>query len=295
MNSHEDFPIGGGRSLNGGFNTGGGIVVMSSRNLDKAPYFQSTLEHEIGHSFGLPHVDVYGYDMEKNDSLMSYNMDHRTNGFNPAKSLAILIPEDIRGLALNKRVFGKLLFDPARDIPSGYSISPWMSTLGPMIIPGQPDSWIKATTSSGETYKSHVKEIAEQDWIEPSSPEMGFDYTRMWSSAKSPDGWVSVDLTFPFAVNLNGIGIHSEHSGKYHPVKRVKIQVWDSGGYRDVYAGDINSINDYVSFPFTTGQNWRLFFKAGKSGMVVLRGLRYFSGELELFPPLIPYIEPPSP
>jgi hypothetical protein len=63
MNPEQDWPAGGGRPLNGGFNTGGGIVILSSRGLDASPHFQSTLQHELGHSFGLPHVDAYGYDM----------------------------------------------------------------------------------------------------------------------------------------------------------------------------------------------------------------------------------------
>src|SRR5262249_51196124 len=63
MNPKEDRPAGGGRPLNGGFNTGGGIVILSSHGLDASPNFQSTLQHEIGHGFGLPHVSEYHYDM----------------------------------------------------------------------------------------------------------------------------------------------------------------------------------------------------------------------------------------
>ena len=81
MNAKEDWPAGGGRPLNGGFNTGGGIVILSSRALDASRNFQSTLQHEIGHSFGLPHVDAYGHDMGRSPSLMSYNPKHHTNGF----------------------------------------------------------------------------------------------------------------------------------------------------------------------------------------------------------------------
>jgi len=43
--------------FNGGCNTAGGMEVMSSNTLDRAPNFQSTLQHEIGHALGLPHVD----------------------------------------------------------------------------------------------------------------------------------------------------------------------------------------------------------------------------------------------
>jgi hypothetical protein len=137
MNPHEDYPGGGARPFNGGINTGGGIVEMSSYGLDRAPNFQSTLQHELGHAFGLPHVDVYGYDMGANPSLMSYNPAHHTEGFQPSKTPGILIAEDFRALALNRRVFPRLRFDPKKDVPQGYAMQP-IVTLGPMNIPGHP-------------------------------------------------------------------------------------------------------------------------------------------------------------
>jgi hypothetical protein len=137
MNPHDDYPGGGARPFNGGINTGGGIVEMSSYGLGNAPNFQSTLQHELGHAFGLPHVDVYGYDMENNPSLMAYNPKHLTDGFKPSKTPGILIAEDIRALALNRRVFPRLRFDPKSDVPQGYKVQR-IITLGPMNIPGHP-------------------------------------------------------------------------------------------------------------------------------------------------------------
>jgi hypothetical protein len=137
MNPRDAYPGGGARPFNGGINSGGGIVEMSSYGLDRAPNFQSTLQHELGHAFGLPHVDAYGYDMEKNPSLMSYNPKHHTDGFKPSKTPGILIAEDIRALALNRRVFPRLRFDPKTDVPQGYTMQR-IVTLGPMNIPGHP-------------------------------------------------------------------------------------------------------------------------------------------------------------
>ncbi len=119
MNSTNDWPVGGGRPINGGFNTGGGIVVLSSRGLDRSPNLQSTLQHEVGHAFGLPHVDVYNYSMTSSPSIMSYNPAHHTSDFKPSATPGRLIPEDLRGLALNRRVFSRLSFDPGRDVPAG--------------------------------------------------------------------------------------------------------------------------------------------------------------------------------
>jgi hypothetical protein len=134
-NMKDDYPIGGGRNFNGYFNRGGGLVILSLNALRNSPNFQSTLRHELGHAFGLPHVDVYGYDMENNDSIMSYNKKHHTKDFNDSNTPGTLIPEDIRSLAKNKRVFKKLTFDEINDVPKGYKISERNTTLGAIELP----------------------------------------------------------------------------------------------------------------------------------------------------------------
>ena len=128
---------GGGRPLNGGHDKGGGIVILSAGDLDSAPNFQSTLQHELGHAFGLPHVDVYGYDMNSNNSLMSYNPGHHTNFFAPSPTPGQLIPEDLRALAKNKWVFPAFRFDAAADVPSAYVMQKDVE-LGPMELPNPP-------------------------------------------------------------------------------------------------------------------------------------------------------------
>lgn len=290
MNSRDDFPNGGGRPLNGGYNTGGGVIVLSSFNLDRIPYFQSTLQHEIGHGFGLPHVNVYGYDMKASDSLMSYNPRHHTNGFTPSPTPGKLMPEDVRGLALNRRAFPKLQFDPDKDVPPGYAIKERVIPLGPMQIPGQPDG-IRVRTDSGEDYGSKVDNIVQGE-IRPSKKtgRVTFDGKVMWQSGKSKTGWVSVDLTFPYEAELTRIAVHSQHSGQYHPAKAVRVSVRGSGGdYGRIAEAELPSVDASVEVPKTKGKIWRLEFKADESGAVVIRGLRFFDGEDELFPPLVPY------
>jgi hypothetical protein len=44
-----------------------------------------------------------------------------------------------------------------------------------------------------------------------------------------------------------------------------------------------------VSFPATKGRVWQLELRADETGEVTLRGLQFFSGDDELFPPLVPY------
>ncbi|HMQ14895.1 MAG TPA: hypothetical protein PKC49_02875 [Phycisphaerae bacterium] len=132
-------PKGGGRPLNGGVNTGGGIVILAADNLVLDAGFQSTLQHEIGHGLGLVHADENGLDMRTSDSLMSYNPAHHTNGFEPSPTPGMLAPEDLRLLALNRRALPDFHLDPQRDFPPGYALSPRIVVLPPMPIPGQPD------------------------------------------------------------------------------------------------------------------------------------------------------------
>jgi Tfp pilus assembly protein PilZ len=290
MNPKDNFPNPGGRPLNGGFNTGGGVIVLSSFTLDRSLYFQSTLQHELGHAFGLPHVDVYGYDMKTNASMMSYDHRHETKGFTESRKPGKFIPEDRRGLALNQRAFPGLHFDPEKDIPRGYSISKRIVTMEPMRIPGQPAGLV-VTTRSGEEYGSTVANIVRGRIAEnEKSDKVTFDAKTMWHSAKTETGWVAVQIAFPYEVELTRIVVHSQHSGQYHIAKAVRVALGDNGEHlRQVIETNLDSADGGVSFPATKGRLWQLELRADETGEVTLRGLQFFSGEDELFPPLVPY------
>ncbi len=289
MNPRSDYPTGGGRPLNGGFNTGGGLVGLSSHSLDKSANFQSTLQHELGHAFGLPHVDVYLYDMENNPSIMSYNPRHHTRGFEPAPVPGILIPEDIRGLALNKRVFPRLVFIPARDLPRGYRIAGKIIWLAPMEIPRQVPNVVRARTQSGEAHGSSVGHIV-QGWIRPSvGPGINFDASCMWHSGRTASGEVWAEVIFPVPVTLTKVGVHSQHSGAHHGAEAVTVHAWLNGEFEVVVDEGLDGPDDYVSFDPTTAQRWAFVFEAGESGHVVIRGLQFFYEGLELFSPLVPW------
>ena len=289
VNHQEDFPGGCGSPFNGGFNTGGGIVLVSSYALDKIPNFQSTVQHELGHAFGLPHVDAYGYDMKTSTSIMSYNLSHHTKGFNPSEMPGEFIPEDVRGLALNQRAFPTITFDRKKNVPSEYNLHSEIRIIRRMEIVGQPTGTV-VRTASGEAFSSKAGNVV-QNIIKPSmnTGQVSYDAGRMWHSEKSATGWVSLELLFPFIVELTGIGIHTQHSGKYHAAEVVRIFSHTKGEkYSLVKESRLRSVDERVNFTFTKTQYLKLDLKAGSSGYVVVRGLQFFSGSEEIFNPLIP-------
>jgi hypothetical protein len=290
VNPKDDFPVGGGRPLNGGINTGGGVIQISTYAMDTLKNFQSTLQHELGHSFGLPHVDVYGYDMKTNDSFMSYNQKHLTKEFTPSDTPGAMIAEDIRALALNRRVFPKLKFDPAKDIPAGYKIAERIVPLGPMTIPNHPDG-PKFTTESGEDFGTKVANLSKGP-LGSNKKEKGkvtFDAGSMWQSGKSKTGWVSVEVKFPYEVELTHVGVHSQHSGEFHAARAVRVAAQDAKEqFKQIAQVALKSTDEKVPVQKTKSRVWRFDFQAGESQSVTLRGLRFHSGADELFPVLVP-------
>ncbi len=293
VNPRDHFPVGAARPLNGGVNTGGGVIQLSTFAMDSLPNFQSTLQHELGHAFGLPHVDAYGYDMKTNDSVMSYNPKHHTRAFAPSPTPGGFIPEDVRALALNRRVFPKLRYDPARDVPAGYKLAERVIPFGALRIPNQPDGPGFAT-ESGEEFGTKAANLGKRS-VAPNAPgkekgQVTFDAATMWQSAKSGTGWVSVDVSFPYEVELTGVGVHSQHSAEYNAARAVRVAVKGDGPgtFRQVATADLKSPDETVPVPRTKARAWRFEFQAGTSQCVTLRGLRFYAGPDELFPPLVP-------
>jgi hypothetical protein len=114
---------GGGRTFNGAPNTGGGCVEMELASLLRGDYynFQSALNHEIGHAFGLLHPDAYGYDLHKNESNMSYNDNITSKGLNPVTG-GRFNPEEFLALSVNKQIFPDFQFVPSGHNPTGKNL-----------------------------------------------------------------------------------------------------------------------------------------------------------------------------
>ncbi len=97
----------------------GAVIVELSSLFADAPYpFQSTLVHELGHAFGLPHVSAYGESMEQCESIMSYNPRHWTRGLSLPEPDATLLPEELLALGQNEVALPDFRFDPAKHNPS---------------------------------------------------------------------------------------------------------------------------------------------------------------------------------
>lgn len=288
VNPSERWPIGGGRPINGGVNRGGGMLQISSFALDQIPNIQSTLRHEIAHACGLPHVEAYGCDMKTNPSVMAYNTSHRTNGFNEAKHPASLIPEDIRVLALNTRVFPKLKFDVAKDLPSEYRLFPQVPLIGPMKLPGHPDFDPILTTPSGEDNGSKVTFI-NREILPSTGPGVTFRARYMWASTKQPNRKVVLNLSFPAEIPLSSVMLHSQHSGKYNKAESVVIEARATEGFQLVESQRVEQADERVVFSQTTAQDWRFTFTTGPSQKICLRGIQYFLDETQVFPPWVPY------
>lgn len=292
VNSKDDWPLGVGCVFNGGFNTGGGATMMSTDTFEKKPNTQSTLEHELGHTFGLPHVSVYGIEMEGNSpSLMSYNRAHWSRGFEPSLQPATMIPEDIRGLALNDRAIPNLEFSATKDVPGDYKLFWTPIPMGRCKLEGQPDYAIDVRTNAGAAFDSKVENCVVGYFRPSPGPEVYYDAGSMWHS-EAVSSTVTLDLKFPFPVELTKIRLYSGHSEKYHPVKSFACSVPSPNGTSKTLARhEMKSFNGEVTFTATESQDWHLDLTPGESKTVVIRGLRFYSGPTEIFPPQLCLVE----
>ncbi len=289
MNPRDRFPLGGGRPINGGLNRGAGTAGLASYYLDQVPHFQYIMQHELGHAFGLVHPGAYDYDMETNPSIMAYNPAHLTRGFLPSLEPGKLIPEDILSLSLNDRVFTKLEFDPKRDLPDGYSLAKQLGVIGSLEVNGHANYEPTITTESGEANGSSVENVIGREILPDAGPGVTFNPRFMWASENSTTGHISLELEFPTPICLNQIMVHSQHSGKYNKANAIRVEMESSGAFEPVFVGPLTGSDAIVRFRTTEASCWRLWFQAGQSKRVCLRGLQLYLDDTLLFGPRVPY------
>ncbi|MCK5000755.1 MAG: hypothetical protein KAS23_14530, partial [Anaerohalosphaera sp.] len=194
--------------------------------------------------------------------------------------------------SMNKRVFPKLYFDRALDTPQGYKFSNVLSkAVGCDIkIQGQKQYRIAVKTNSGQEADSKVTNIVHGYIRQNTKPSKGngFIKNHMWMSGKTVDEWVDVELEFPIPVRMNRICVLSQCGGGSFPVKAIRVEA-DVKGYNRL-AENLNVTEDeeYVIFEQTKAKRWRFYFKPDRSGQVVIRGLRFYSRQGEIFCSMYP-------
>jgi hypothetical protein len=292
---------GGGRCFNGQMNGGAGFCIIPTRHHGLGQ-LQSTVLHELGHAFGLVHVqDRVGglnkntslykcyYDEHKSPSIMSQNTHNHSNALDPTKVPGCLLGDEIDSLRQNTLTFPKLFFDPKTDF-AACDVRPEcrahdgvsrQNFLGPMTF-----YW--CYTDSGAAFGSAIQNLNDtpQRRIRANSAAVGFDPATMWHSGPvNSMGWVSLELTFPIATALDGVRVHSQHSGKFHRAKEFQIEAADkTGAFQFITRKSVGSANATIQFPVTSAQKWKLAFRGDVGGHVVIRGLRFFCGAQELYP-----------
>jgi hypothetical protein len=146
----------------------------------------------------------------------------------------------------------------------------------------------RALTAYGETFGSQVGNLVEiQRFIRANTSAVGFDAATMWHSGPvNAKGWVSLTILFPVEIALDAIRIASQHSGVFHAAEAVQVEVADGEGQFAFVAKQANAKPVcHITFPKRSGRVWKLAFSNQKSGHVVVRGLRFFVGKEEFYPP----------
>ena len=157
-----------------------------------------------------------------------------------------------------------------------------------MQIPGKLPYEIKVTSNAGDAQGSSIKSCVSTI-IKPSKgPGVTYDAQAMWHSTQTK-GLIDIVLEFPDTVTLDGISVHSQHSGLAHIAKAIVIEIIDHNIFSQIVTEEIISPDQTVSFSPATSKKWRLRFKTTNSEVLVIRGLQFYCDNKEIFPPPVPY------
>lgn len=269
VNNIDDYPNPGGRPINGGLNNGAGYLHFSSRSLRSLDTrLQSTLEHELGHAFGLLHVDSYGENMQTSTSIMGYNPKHHYSLDGKPALSGVLLNREKYALSRNKRVFRRLAGDKIEPQP--------VASYEPMTIPGHPDAPFKVTTQSGESWGSKVQHIFVGRLTASIAPCCRFDGGSMWHSAKSDNREVEISVASPVPIPIDHLMVYTQHSGSAHMARRVEISFYNDTNLITKLGEDVWYPDKEISFQPILANRIDIKFLTDDSSQVVVRGLRFF-------------------
>jgi len=318
--------VAGGRKFNYGYNNGGGVAFLDFNQVresdDPEVNFQSTLIHELGHAFGMPHIFDYcifhpadpfdcefPWHMSWSESIMGYNPDNWIFGCPATKPPPLehhcRFPDDITVIdafpgilmANDKRVLGKndlaipgFEFDEELDVDEAIEgESDRLSGQGDTDT-GLPRFRISSsrTDPAGQTAGALIGGYSE-DFPEFYQP---VDGTRMWGSDRDAADleWLPFDLRVPEPAALLRIRFYSGCTTA-DPVcataSGVRAGLAD-GSTVSVLTGDLGANVD-LNLPPVAATRYAMAVRTGTGGRVSLRGLRFFAMvngvEQEFFPP----------
>ena len=155
----------------------------------------------------------------------------------------------------------------------------------------QLDYAIEVKSNAGAAFNSKLESCVVGHLRSSPGPKLYYDAGSMWHS-EPVEGNVTLDLTFPFPVELTRIRLYSGHSAQYHPTKAFSVSALTANGDEKLLANhEMQSFDGEVTFTATESQQWHLEMTPSESKTVVLRGLRFYSGTTEIFPPQLCLVE----
>lgn len=229
-------------------------------------------------------------------SVMSYDQSNVSNSKSAALIPGSLLGDDREDIAKNKLVFPDFYFLPEQDYdtpPCKRGCPPHDKISRPL---GQGSiSLFTCYTGFGEIHGTKITNLNDHynsRRIAANNAATGFQANTMWHSDNANDkGWVSFEITFAVPVLLNRIKIYTQHSGKYHEATAIQVEYLNnSGTFEAIKQVSLPAPNGEISFSPQKTNRWKIALKAGNSKQVVVRGIRFFLNDDEIFAPITPEI-----
>lgn len=309
----------GARKLNHGLSNGGGVAFF---NYDAGPLgisepgatttFQSTLLHELGHAFGLPHIFDYcegggcpaTHARWTSSSIMAYTLANQIAGCGypnpsgdpceyPTDAIVDAMPgtlmaEDIRVLDHNDRGFPDLDWVIAWDGDVSYR----GSSEGKMSIAGQ--TTVDLTSSDTRTNGKPPTMLIGDKGQPMLEYFEAFDPIRLWRSKFVGDGqWATIRISLPDTLDLRRIDVYSGYASGSEVMTGVRLRRGRVTLATKLFGGPTANTN--LTFEGgTLGSTFDLAVRAGAGGTVALRSLRLVGrvdGEdVEIYPAIEPTV-----